>query len=424
MLKRYQNTLACPDCGRSWHFMSDGLMTGDPCPSNDCPSNAKTPMSIINEVCKDFDANGIFSVGAIGALKAMAHHWKDHLAEGHSPNIISEDIDEMARQLEVMRAEIMRRLQKDENPNLTPYRVTLHEEPGDKFQLVFDCQAEDADHATEQASLAYPGCEIINCTAFDDRSSDFVIRSPNESALGSDVAFARSEAIKAEYLVSGCQAYDVDEAVRKLMAECGELFEDNRAAWSFLMEETHEDNELDSFQEDVGCVIDCMLQDDARGQVIVFVREGSNLIPKVVSADMIDLKNLRQYEMILFDGGNSAGDTWKHVFFPKQHKDCFVDENPLPGQHTASCDMSVSLNGGETWQAVPEGVRIAYKNVMIDGEDGRGELHINATHEGLITDIWTHREPPMVSDAPYDHNIGTDSILIGDIVSRLVEENA
>lgn len=59
----------------------------------------------------------------------------------------------------------------------------------------------------------------------------------------SDPMFARSDAIKAEYLASGCQATDVDEAVEKLMSECGELFEDDRAAWEFLMDETHEDNE-------------------------------------------------------------------------------------------------------------------------------------------------------------------------------------
>ena len=67
----------------------------------------------IEAVCNDFDGNGIFSVGAIGALRAMSHHWKDHLAEGHNPKIISEDIDEMKQQLEVMRAEIMRRLMDD-----------------------------------------------------------------------------------------------------------------------------------------------------------------------------------------------------------------------------------------------------------------------------------------------------------------------
>jgi|GEM_PF-6585039 len=49
---------------------------------------------------------------------------------------------------------------------LQPYRVMLHEEPGDKFQLVFDCFAEDADHAAEQAENAYPGCMVRNAFLF------------------------------------------------------------------------------------------------------------------------------------------------------------------------------------------------------------------------------------------------------------------
>lgn len=50
---------------------------------------------------------------------------------------------------------------------LTPFRVTLKEEPGDEFELAFDCEAEDADHAAEQAEDAYPGCTVLNCTAQD-----------------------------------------------------------------------------------------------------------------------------------------------------------------------------------------------------------------------------------------------------------------
>ena len=56
---------------------------------------------------------------------------------------------------------------KNENPTLNSWRVTLREEVGDAFTLVFDCQAEDADHAAEQAEDAYPGCEVINCTDLD-----------------------------------------------------------------------------------------------------------------------------------------------------------------------------------------------------------------------------------------------------------------
>jgi hypothetical protein len=45
---------------------------------------------------------------------------------------------------------------------LEPFLVTLHEDKGDKFTLLFDCWAEDADHAEEQALNAYPNGEIIN----------------------------------------------------------------------------------------------------------------------------------------------------------------------------------------------------------------------------------------------------------------------
>jgi hypothetical protein len=44
------------------------------------------------------------------------------------------------------------------------YRVRLHETVGDTFVLHFYCQAEDADHAEEQAENAYPGCEVLFTT--------------------------------------------------------------------------------------------------------------------------------------------------------------------------------------------------------------------------------------------------------------------
>lgn len=58
-----------------------------------------------------------------------------------------------------------------DNPNLITYRVTLAEEPGDKFTIVFDCYAEDDDHAAEQAENAYPGCTIHNVTFFPEGES-------------------------------------------------------------------------------------------------------------------------------------------------------------------------------------------------------------------------------------------------------------
>ena len=54
------------------------------------------------------------------------------------------------------------------NPNLIPYRVTLREEIGDDFLIVFDCLAEDDDHAAEQAENAYPQGEVFNVTFFPE----------------------------------------------------------------------------------------------------------------------------------------------------------------------------------------------------------------------------------------------------------------
>lgn len=53
-----------------------------------------------------------------------------------------------------------------DNPNLLTYRVTLKEEKGDKFTMVFDCFAEDDAHAEEQTENAYPNCEILTITPF------------------------------------------------------------------------------------------------------------------------------------------------------------------------------------------------------------------------------------------------------------------
>lgn len=52
------------------------------------------------------------------------------------------------------------------NPTLSTFRVTLKEEKGDKFTTVFDCYAEDSNHAEEQAQNAYPDCEVLTITPF------------------------------------------------------------------------------------------------------------------------------------------------------------------------------------------------------------------------------------------------------------------
>lgn len=47
------------------------------------------------------------------------------------------------------------------------YIVTLVADP-DEGQILFECMADDTDHAIEQAENAYPGCEINGCDSPDD----------------------------------------------------------------------------------------------------------------------------------------------------------------------------------------------------------------------------------------------------------------
>lgn len=44
------------------------------------------------------------------------------------------------------------------------YIVTLKEFPKDKFTIIFSCQAEDAEHAYEQAENAYPNYILLSAT--------------------------------------------------------------------------------------------------------------------------------------------------------------------------------------------------------------------------------------------------------------------
>jgi hypothetical protein len=87
------------------------------------------------------------------------------------------------------------------------------------------------------------------------------------------------------------------------------------------------------------------------------------------------------------------------------------------------CAMQVSLDGGSTFVPAINGVRIIYRNMMIPGEDGTGELHINATHEGIITDVWLDGICDQPGSTPSDANLGTSSEMIEDIICKLVSLN-
>jgi hypothetical protein len=78
-------------------------------------------------------------------------------------------------------------------------------------------------------------------------------------------------------------------------------------------------------------------------------------------------------------------------------------------ESTAGKDSAtqVSLDGGLTYRPAPSGVRIIQKGMAFD-DDVTGEVHLNVTGEGVITDLWAG-----------DVNMGTDSVTFNDEIGRL-----
>ena len=80
------------------------------------------------------------------------------------------------------------------------------------------------------------------------------------------------------------------------------------------------------FEHQLGACVNAMSQDDAIGQILVLERMSGTLhMRHIDSADLVDT-DIDDYEMVVFDGGNTSGDTWKHVFFPRQREHYFVYE--------------------------------------------------------------------------------------------------
>ena len=67
------------------------------------------------------------------------------------------------------------------------------------------------------------------------------------------------------------------------------------------------------FEHQLGACVNAMGQDDAIGQILVFERmRGTLHMRHIASADLADT-DINGYEMVVFDGGNTSGDTWKHA---------------------------------------------------------------------------------------------------------------
>jgi hypothetical protein len=82
------------------------------------------------------------------------------------------------------------------------------------------------------------------------------------------------------------------------------------------------------FDQQLAACIEAMSQDNSTGQILAFARDGDHL--QMLPIQPRDLAGIgrKRYEMLLFDGGNTQGERWKHVFFLTQRMHSFVLEAP------------------------------------------------------------------------------------------------
>lgn len=72
---------------------------------------------------------------------------------------------------------------------------------------------------------------------------------------------------------------------------------------------------------------DYMQDENAVGSAYVFTRDDQGLHMHQVPSEVLVPEILSQYELVLFDGGNSFGDEWTHIFHPRQQEHSFVQAN-------------------------------------------------------------------------------------------------
>lgn len=76
--------------------------------------------------------------------------------------------------------------------------------------------------------------------------------------------------------------------------------------------------------------------------------------------------------------------------------------------------LRYSLDGGETFEDVPDGMRVVVQDVDLPEEGVPGELQLVLSREGLICDVWASRE------ASLDCNLGTASETYDELTGRLM----
>ena len=83
-------------------------------------------------------------------------------------------------------------------------------------------------------------------------------------------------------------------------------------------------------EDKLNTYIDRMFDDDAAGEVLLIKRENGQatmkaIVPLLYNREEMN-REIEEAEIIIVDGGNSAGDSWKYIYHRKAEEGIFIVE--------------------------------------------------------------------------------------------------
>lgn len=94
------------------------------------------------------------------------------------------------------------------------------------------------------------------------------------------------------------------------------------------------DKEISKFDHQLQVAIEKMTQEDSQsGNVVILAYDDQGQLnsnrPEYDCGEelVMVMEKFHEYQMIIFDGGNSASDRWFWTFYPQQLRSTFIDRN-------------------------------------------------------------------------------------------------
>ena len=172
----------------------------------------------------------------------------------------------------------------------------------------------------------------------------------------------------------------------------------------------------------LGTTIDCMLQDDAvgRGYGIKLGEQPSIVVLNLRDPDLTMEKLNAEHDLLLFDGGNTFGDSWKALFHPKERAWAEIGEDPFleegaffalysPNEADSGCNSGFYDFRNQRWAAEEEDASVLQRHEVVERNRERMPTSLGCDASWMCVD--GRITQGIIHDAPRQGSTTTDYVL-------------